>query len=617
MLKTFSARIRSDLVAYIFFGLSAFAVVSLAWHGMAAPLDYDEAYNLQVVDNLANGTGYASYGALRDEGPWAFDPNITTGPVILLPLALVWWLTDGSLLAVRIAMLSFCATYILGILAFLGLTRETLVMSAVGAASALIILFWPERVIGEVPAAAAIIWAAYGVSKNRGLIAGLGVGLAIQIKYTYGLAGAALLLSWFFETVVARPHRWIRNIALAGAAAAVPTVCFELYRLVSLGSIDDYRDSLGELRAFVALQKTANWLDPNTLGSKVAGLYRTVEFPGWVAVALAAIALWIATISLLASNPTHSSDVANAPETTAKRSPANYSIAAHVGLSIGGLLMLYGWFALSAQTSPRQGLPALLLVLPLLLAACVRAIASGKVSAALTPDWRWLFRVVVGLGLIFLMLALAFRIVHLVRDKSGVSGLNEQRRVAEMIRKSGATSIGVEGWWQNPEFQVLTGKPGTLIGSGARGQLLVFQNYQVSATGNDWTKYKARCSKIIYQSPAALLCWPYPAPVAASGISVVDWGPKSTSAGVVPNVQLDGGAGIWIKIKKEHGLGPVKVLFADHLAMGSYQAPSGDLITASIRPREFRHPGYKDVAIKQLSTGRIFPVGKFLVQPGR
>ena len=62
-------------------------LLEVSYKSVSVPIDYDEAYNLQVVDLLAKGQGYASYGALKGSGPWLFDPHITTGPVILGPLA--------------------------------------------------------------------------------------------------------------------------------------------------------------------------------------------------------------------------------------------------------------------------------------------------------------------------------------------------------------------------------------------------------------------------------------------------------------------------------------------------------------------------------------------------
>lgn len=608
---------KNAYLSYILFGLSAFVLISLGYHSLATPLGYDEAYNLQVVDNLIKGKGYASYGAIRGEGPWVFDPHVTTGPVILVPLAVSWWITGGSLLTIRMVMLLFSSTYILAILNFVGITREKLAISAVAVASPLIVVFSPERVLGEVPAAAAIIWAAYGVSKNKPLIAGLAVGLAVQIKLAYGLAGAAVLLSWLVVMISAKNTHWFRNVLVAGAAAAVPTICFEFYRFISLGSINNYADSLGELRVFLVGEKIGNWLDPNAIGTKIVGLYQSIVFPGWIAVALAAVVLWIAVVIVALSSRAQLPDDADPQRTGIKESLINYSIAAHVGLTTGGLLMLWGWFTQSSQLASRQGLPALLLFLPTLATVCACVITSGNLFTTLTSSWRWILRAMAGVGLACLIVALILKGVYIFRDTSGVSGLEEQRRVAELIRKSGATSIAVDGWWQNPEFQLLTGLPGIPIGYGSDRQLLVVQNYQVALTGTDWVKYKADCADVIYESPDALLCWPLPVSPVAADFKIVDWGPKSTSAGVVPNIQPDGGAGIWISIEKGDKLGPVKVLFSGRPATASYQTPSGDLITASIQPRQFLDPGYKDVAIKQMSTGKIVPVGKFLVESGK
>ena len=65
-------------------------------------LEYDEAYNLQIAESLRRGDGYSTFGALKSGEPWKFDPHITTGPVVMLPVAAVWLLTDGNLAAVAV-----------------------------------------------------------------------------------------------------------------------------------------------------------------------------------------------------------------------------------------------------------------------------------------------------------------------------------------------------------------------------------------------------------------------------------------------------------------------------------------------------------------------------------
>lgn len=94
-------------------------------------------------------------------------------------------------------------------------------------------------------------------------------------------------------------------------------------------------------------------------------------------------------------------------------------------------------------------------------------------------------------------------------------------------------------------------------------------------------------------------------------LKVNSWEPDSTKAGVVPNVQPDGGMGIWIEVLSTRNLGKAEVLFAGRPA--KITAVQVKLITAFISPEELAAPGNKEVAIKQISTGNVFPVGTFKV----
>ena len=95
-------------------------------------------------------------------------------------------------------------------------------------------------------------------------------------------------------------------------------------------------------------------------------------------------------------------------------------------------------------------------------------------------------------------------------------------------------------------------------------------------------------------------------------ITVLNWGPKLTRSGVIPNIQTDGNGGIWISVEIEGDMGAVEVYFDGIPARKTYI--SGKNITAAIAPEYFKIPGKKTILIKQLITGRKFTVGAFLVE---
>lgn len=95
--------------------------VALVGQSFRAVLSVDEGYNLEVVDTLARTGVYASYGSHRFDAAWStprswgqlaqylqqvppewpFDPRVTTGPAVLVPLAAAYALTDRNIQVLR------------------------------------------------------------------------------------------------------------------------------------------------------------------------------------------------------------------------------------------------------------------------------------------------------------------------------------------------------------------------------------------------------------------------------------------------------------------------------------------------------------------------------------
>lgn len=92
-------------------------------------------------------------------------------------------------------------------------------------------------------------------------------------------------------------------------------------------------------------------------------------------------------------------------------------------------------------------------------------------------------------------------------------------------------------------------------------------------------------------------------------LKVVNWGPQSAKVGTNPNKQPDGSMGVWIEVASTHALGEAQVIFGGQTAKST--SIQEKLITAAISPDQFAVAGDKDIAIKQIGTGKIFPVGIF------
>lgn len=608
-----------NIAASLLLLASVIAMSVTCYYGLFSPLEYDEAYNLQVVDNLAKGNGYASYGAIRGEGLWLFDPNITTGPVILEPLALLWHITNGSLLAVRVFMLSFLGIYVTGLYFLFRDKRNTPLIPALAISSSLCIACLPESVLGEVPAAAAIVWAAWAVSKNKFVIAGLAVGLAIQTKLVFGLAGAAVLTAWLIANLLTRQqHHWFKNIFLAGFFAIMPTLIFEVYRFFSLPDLNAYLFSIDELKSFLRTQNinnTGTWLNPDVIGVKFVSLYQILPFLGWFASGVFAFIFFIGSVIKLIKLPKIEPDQKFDLALDSNNNSKTFLTAAIIGLAVAGSLMLINWFTQSAQIAARQGLPFLLLFGSTFFALGGYYYFEIK-NSLMARKIDWIIKSIGIIGVTLLLAALCYRINSRLHNNSADDRLKEQYKVTELIKQSGAKSLFVEGWWQHPEYQLLAGIPAVPVRTANIPQLLLIEDYQISIGGGTWNDYLSKCSRVIYSSPRILLCWPHNIVNKNVDIKVIDWNPRTTRIGVVPNEQIDGGAGLMIKTEKINiaELGPIKVLFSGTPAWSNYQAASGDFITASIPPRFFKKSGKYEVSIKQLTTGRISHVGYFDVK---
>ena len=94
-------------------------------------------------------------------------------------------------------------------------------------------------------------------------------------------------------------------------------------------------------------------------------------------------------------------------------------------------------------------------------------------------------------------------------------------------------------------------------------------------------------------------------------LKVNNWGPRSTKTDTNPNKQPDGSMGIWIENSGTQGLGDVQVLFAGQPAKST--SVQENLITTAISSDQLTVAGDKEIVVKQLRTGKLFPVGVFKV----
>ena len=591
------------------------SIVLLSASALSVRVEYDEAYNLQIVESLRKGDGYSTFGALRWGEPWKFDPHITTGPVVLLPAGAAWSLSDGSVAAVRGLLLFFLAAYVIGWWLLLRQARAGWIVTGLALAPALAVAAPAAgRVLGELPGAALLVWAAFALGKRRPALAALAIGLAIQAKVVYGLAGVVMLAVWLFAAIASDERPRLRDVVLVALLAAAPSLLFELYRFASFGSLEAYRLSIAEFRAFLAEQSvnrlSFSWLDAGILGAKMSGLLGSYPAHAWAALSAGAAALICRNVFKVAEG--------SSAEAGSEPCVPRETAAALAALFVAGIAMAAGWITQSLQTGARQALPLLLLSVPALVALCLllsidflrRSSAAGR--KLLVP------RVAVASGAILLSLSMIASLGHsltqLLRDDIARASALEQREAAAAIRSVKPASIYADGWWQNPEYQLLSGVPGVPWRTGNR-QLLVVQDYQLGLTNSTWTQHVGKCAEVVRRTNFTLLCWLPDTPPTEVAFNVLDWGPRSSPLGTVPNTQPGGGGALWIKVEnvRAEDVGPVRIHFGPYSSLATL-VPDGGTLSAVAPAALFKRAGEHEVVLEQLSTRRRTRVGSFRVE---
>jgi hypothetical protein len=311
-------------------------------HSLGARFWEDEAFNLTVPRNLLAGLGYASDGALSGSTITLFDPRISTGPTVLLPVAAVLAFGADAVIGARMIPLAFWIALIAGLVV---LGRRTAGRWAALAAAAVPLAFnglgsvspiqGPTDLLGEIPAAALLVWALV-VLPRRAWLAGLLVGLAVQAKLIALLAlpGFAVAL-W----VLASGHGWQRILQtlkrswLPLVMVGVPTLLVEVAAFLSMGPTG-FVDHLRGLARFV--RGGGQHVRPTTVTEKLETLAGAWFVPSWVAVAAAVLCALLVVGGVLAVR--------------GRTTDADRQAVTLVAASTIGVLAFVGWWSTAAHT---------------------------------------------------------------------------------------------------------------------------------------------------------------------------------------------------------------------------------------------------------------------------
>jgi 4-amino-4-deoxy-L-arabinose transferase-like glycosyltransferase len=422
-----------------------------------SPIGFDEAFILQAPMNLVQGLGYSTEDWLGGGANVAFDPTVTTGPVLGMPIAASFWIFGVSITAARIVTLPFFLL-LLACLVVLG-RRTAGWWGAAAALGALIlldgrvdfpasVLYGPSDALGEVAAASllALTLVLLPRARRRWLV-GLAIGFAVLAKFIVALAIPALVVTLLLVPAV-RGRRWAGRIGEAAAfvgMAAVPSAAWEIVKLASLGPTA-YLGTLRSNAVFVFHSGSGadgtKSLDPLSRTGLLFEAWRLPEvlaiLVGLVLLALAIVAVW-------------------------RRRPAVDIVAAAAVLVIFGIW----WIFVSSSVFVRHGMPLLMVAVPVVAALAVAGVRRlGERGGA----WRAapIGGAIVGTGIVAFGGVLAI----VASTQSPLWSRADQQATADYVRASGVTDVQGLGWFAAPDVRLLSSVVSRPIGHGT-GPLVI------------------------------------------------------------------------------------------------------------------------------------------------
>ena len=250
---------------------------------------HDEANYLKVAKNYALHGIYADFSS---EGYRYTGPVISTGPTVILPVAVLFRLSGASsiplarLLIVVCSALALIALYGLGAVLHDGrLAFLTLILTVLHRRSDPLTsyLYYSRNVLGEVPGLLFMLvglwlWLRPGRRSVSTLIAvGICMGLASITKNQYALfVLPSLLLAWILDLLWYRSRGW-RYFVIPGVTAGIIFLAWTYYVFFLLGA--DARDVSADIEALRAAAGVGFFLlDPQIMMRNVYELVSNSPF---------------------------------------------------------------------------------------------------------------------------------------------------------------------------------------------------------------------------------------------------------------------------------------------------------------------------------------------------
>jgi 4-amino-4-deoxy-L-arabinose transferase-like glycosyltransferase len=488
------------------------------------PIGFDEAFNLQAPLNLLAGNGYSTEDFANGGPRLTFDAIVSTGPVVELPAAASMAIFGTSIEAARIVMLPVYGL-LLVCLFILGRRIAGRWAGLVAAASVLLldtradwpftVIYGPSDALGEYAAAAFIALALVFLPRHRTL-AGLAIGLATLAKFIAFMAAPAFMIAMLLVPAAALAGALVRAKILEllkfAAAVLVPSVAWELVKVISLGPVG-YVDSLVGYIRFVF--RSGSGVDGSGRAfflDRASRLAATWHLPTLLVILLFTVLLAVAVLGAWQwlRRP------AGAPAPTSAWRGFTASVArvpVEVWAAAGTLAVFALWWSFIASSIfIRHTMPVLLCTVPLILALAIKGVRFLLAQPVL---WMRVAAVTLtAVGVVTGVLQASATVVASTRPEDWTRA--QQVAAADFVRDLGVDEVQGIGWWAAPEVRFLSHVPSTPVGTGT-GPLVLEPIMKVLepalyATG------LGLCDTILYESDGFVVCDVVP------GIDPVEFG---------------------------------------------------------------------------------------------
>lgn len=472
------------LLVTVAFLLATVALWIVMFGLLETPISYDEGYNLQVPRHLAEHGAYATDGSLWGTEPKFFDSFISTGPTVLMPVAVAFLLFGIHLWVARLVMVGFFLLLLMAAWCFCARAGGPR-WGILGVAAVLVInghsdwplsdLLSPVTVLGEIPAGALTLWACLMLPRRIGW-SGLLFGLAILAKLQMAIALPALLLGAFLSRSQAGLGRRCLDGLKHSCCIAVPVLMFQTYELVSLG-VRGYEQHLREFLYFFVVHSGAGMNDraaPDGVAHHLLALSHAWYGPGLALTVGAILTLGFFAVSRGGTHKTRSNE--------AKRLTSELPL---LTAALAGLLIMSWWLFISERTWIRHAVPGLLILSVAVSAALCYFTRAGSVERRETRLGRNLLAAGGSVMLAWSLLAAA----KAATDPPGIS-LADQRAAATFFRDR-SQPLRHTGWSQNPELTFLAGIRSTDLRYG--GGLAVIDSHSRMVSPQDSYHLQTLC----------------------------------------------------------------------------------------------------------------------------